>query len=238
MSLFKRIARDLVTPESTAAEVAQIKAWLGDGDGTWLDVGCGWGRHAALLVRAGRRVIGIDRFAGFEAELKAAGVESWTTHFHRLADGPEVAEFAYSWQNSVFCCEPIETLESLRGVAGVMKPGGKLLLQDTSRAAGAVPEDVTFKNVRQVTSWNKARGCVEVAFSAGAESDSTRIYCYTREAMALMLDLAGFELVRWEDDGVNALSLAVRRDDSGRVGFDEAETVARIANDMLAAGVR
>ena len=234
MSLFKRIARDLVTPEVTALEVRQINAWLGDASGTILDLGCGWGRHTALMVREGRRIIGVDRHQPFCAEVQAAAVTFWNVHFHNLIDWPGKVDAAYSWQNSMFCMEPLDTLESLRGVAAVMKPGGKLLLQDTSRAAAAVPEDVTFKGVRQVTAWNEAKGRVDVRFSAGSEADETAIYCYTREAMVLMLDLGGFELVRWEDDGMNALSLAVRRDDSGRLGFDEAEKVARIAHDMMA----
>lgn len=237
MSLFKRIARDLVTPEVTALEVKQINAWLGETHGTTLDLGCGWGRHAKLLVSARTPVVGVDRYGGFKDEVELhSGVRFENLSFHQLGDHlePESISAAYSWQNSMFCMEPLDTLESLRGVAAVMKPGGKLLLQDTSRAAAAVPEDVTFKGVRQVTAWNEAKGRVDVRFSAGSEADETAIYCYTREAMVLMLDLAGFELVRWEDDGVNALSLAVRRDDSGRLGFDEAEKVARIAYDMMA----
>lgn len=235
MSLFKRIARDLVTPESTALEVKQINEWLGDPRGTILDVGCGWGRHAALMKTPGRRVIGVDRYAGFVHEIDAAGVEAWVASFHQLADREEEAQIdaAYSWQNSMFCMEPFDTLESLRGVAHVTKPGGKLLLQNTSRAAAATPEDVTFKGVRQVTKWNDARSCVEVQFSAGSEADSTRIYCYTREAMQLMLDLSGFNLARWADDGNNSLALAVRRDESGRMDADEGERVARIAHDMM-----
>jgi hypothetical protein len=234
LSLFKHIARDLVTPESTAAEVVQINEWLGDPSGTILDLGCGWGRHTALMVREGRRVIGVDRYEPFRAEVEASGTHFIHLHFHDLADVAEStgADAAYSWQNSVFCCDPLDTLESLRGVAHVMKPGAKLLLQNTSRTIAAIPEDVTFKGVRQVTRWNDAKGCVDVTFSRGTESDSTAIYCYSRDEMRLLLDLSGFDLVRWEDDGMNALTLAVRRDDSGRLAFDEAEKVARIANDM------
>lgn len=229
MSLFKRIARDLVTPESTALEVKQIEAWLGEPSGTVLDLGCGWGRHTALMVREGRRVIGVDRYAAFAPEVTASGAEFWADSFHRLDEYPQTVDAAYSWQNSLTCMAPLDTLESLRGAANVMKPGAKLLLQNTSRVIAAVPEDVTFKGVRQVTEWNDVKGRVDVTFSAGTETEALSIYCYSHDEMRLLLDLSGFDLVRWEDDRMNALTLAVRRDDSGRLGFDEAETVARIA---------
>lgn len=236
MSLFKHIARELVTDELTAAEVAQIRQWLPLGAAPTLDLGCGWGRHARLLASARTPVVGVDRYVGFRGEVEHhSGVRFEHLHFHQLGDflAHESVGAAYSWQNSMFCQSPLDTLESLRGVAAVMKPGGRLLLQNTSRAAAAKPEDVTFKGVRQVTTWDETKGRVDVRFSRGSEADATAIYCYTRESLALLLDLAGFDLVRWADDGSNVLSLSVRRDDSGRLGFDEAEDVARIADDLM-----
>lgn len=212
--LFKRIARELVTPELTAAEVSQIDAWLGTPRGVVADLGCAWGRHAALMVRPGRDVIGVDIDGSYRAELHANDVTPLHASFADLTEDDGPIDAAYSWQNSLFCCTPDETLASLRGIARAMRPGGKLLLQNTSRGptAAVVSPVATFRGVTQRATWDEVQGrfrCTLVA--AGEEPDAFDIYCLTREQMTTTLDAAGFDVVRFEDDGNDTLTLAVRR---------------------------
>jgi SAM-dependent methyltransferase len=159
---------------SDAAAALWRRAGIGPGSSV-LDVGCGPGYASldlAQLVGRGGRVVGVDLSARFidEASRRAGALAVPQARFHAcaLADleaalGDEVFDAAYArW---VLCFAP-DTGGVLDRVAGHLKPGGRLLVQDyfNYRAFTAGPHDERFGVFQRAveTSWRDGGGDPDV----------------------------------------------------------------------------
>ena len=114
----------------------RLSGLLGPGDGrSVLDVPCGDGRLTHRLAAAGFSAVGID-IAPEEVERarRAAGPARFLVGDLRAL--PDVGPFdvVVSWGNSFGYLPPAETARSLAGLHGVLRPGGRLLLESLTVA--------------------------------------------------------------------------------------------------------
>lgn len=104
-----------------------------------LDIGCGTGRHAVALARAGLRVTGVDWSSGMLAQARqaaaAAGVEVEWVHANAVAyTSPPVFDAAICLCEGGFTLFALDEdprthdLAILRNVFGALKPGGRFVL--------------------------------------------------------------------------------------------------------------
>lgn len=128
--------------KGTVQEVDALERWLGLAPGARvLDVGCGPGRHANELGRRGYEVVGVDISADFVAIAAAAAPPGVT--FRRL--DARALPFEQEFDAVISLCQgafglsggpavatgpgtPDPDLAVLRGMAGALRPGGRLAL--------------------------------------------------------------------------------------------------------------
>lgn len=140
--------RAAVPPEVTCAEVDFIvrEAGLRPG-GRVLDVACGSGRHVIELARRGYRVTGIDVSAeaiGYaRAEAAAAGLDADLRigDMAALGDlaGVARADVAICMGNAFGYLEHEDTVRFLAALAGIVVPGGTLILDYGFAAESLLP---------------------------------------------------------------------------------------------------
>jgi SAM-dependent methyltransferase len=137
---FLALYRALLPEEETRAEVDAIVALLGLRPGLRvLDVGCGWGRHAVELARAGCRVAGVDLspvlLDAARAGAREAGVEvDWRRlDMRELPFEGEFDAVLSLFSSLGYFGEDGEDLRVLRGVRRALAPGGRFLLDTTHR---------------------------------------------------------------------------------------------------------
>ncbi len=99
---------------------------------TIADIGCGTGRHALPLARAGARVTGVDFSRGMLQELRRKRPPATLTLIeHDLRAGVPLADDAF---DLVLCSLVLEHLEDLAGAlrefARVARPGGRVVIAD------------------------------------------------------------------------------------------------------------
>lgn len=109
-----------------------------------LDVPCGGGRHSLALAAAGYQMTGVDISSDFLKTARLTGTHrklNVTWEQRDMRDLPWRQEFdgAFCFGNSFGYYDDAGNAEFLRGVAGVLKPGAKFLL-DT----GALMEGILF----------------------------------------------------------------------------------------------
>ena len=138
--LYLRMFETILTPERTAQEVAGVMTMLDLEPGSRiLDLCCGQGRHAVPLAQAGHRLTGLDRSTYLleQARLAAetAGVElQWVRGDMRQLP----------WRREFDAClnlfsafgyfeDDAENEQVLHQVAGVLRPGGALVLDVANR---------------------------------------------------------------------------------------------------------
>jgi len=101
-----------------------------------LDAGCGTGRVAAALHRMGHRAIGVDRDAGLVAiaadrypgpAFRAADLLTLDAEMLSAAGGPEVFDVIVLAGNVMVYLAPGTERETLRVLAGLLAPGGRIV---------------------------------------------------------------------------------------------------------------
>jgi SAM-dependent methyltransferase len=136
---YLRIYRAMISPEMTAAEVEFLAAALAPPpEGGVLDLACGYGRHAIGLARRGWRVTGVDFHAGYlaaaERDAAAAGVTvRWARADMRALPFARAFDAVYSFFTSFGYFSDAENERVLAGVARVLRPGGRFLLDVMNR---------------------------------------------------------------------------------------------------------
>jgi SAM-dependent methyltransferase len=134
-ALYLDSVEDLLTPRLSALEADLVAALLrlSPADRV-LDLGCGHGRHAAVLARDARSVVGLDRSAPY-LRRAAAGVPdgprapSWVRGDVRaLPFRAGALDAAYSWYASLFMFDDATNAACLAEVGRVLRPGGRALV--------------------------------------------------------------------------------------------------------------
>jgi len=126
--LYRASSEGLLGPDLSALEAAVMAGLLELPPGArLLDVGCGTGRHLGPLAARGLRVFGLDQSGPCLAEAGPPG---------RLVRGdqrrlPFGAAFdgACSWYSSLFLYRDEENQQVLCQLSGVLRPGGRLLVE-------------------------------------------------------------------------------------------------------------
>jgi ubiquinone/menaquinone biosynthesis C-methylase UbiE len=138
--LYLRLLGSTLAPDETVREVAGLMTMLKLRPGARiLDVGCGQGRHAIPLARAGYRMTGVDRSAYLLGQARDAATDTGVdVHLvrgdmrglpvGRLFDGclSLFTSFGYFQDDG-------ENEQVLREMARVLRPGGVLILDVSNR---------------------------------------------------------------------------------------------------------
>lgn len=145
--LYLRSTRPFLAPEVTTREAGFIARTLRLAPGQRaLDIGCGHGRHLALLAGRGLDVWGLD-FDALSLDQLPPGVrprairgDLYALPFARPFDA------AYAWYATLFISpEESRNLEALREAARVLRPGGRLLVHGHNPAAQACEPESHFE---------------------------------------------------------------------------------------------
>jgi ubiquinone/menaquinone biosynthesis C-methylase UbiE len=127
---------------SPAADIEVLRDLGVDATSTVLDVGAGTGRFALALAEHCRQVVAVDVSAAMVAVLRARVASLGVTNvrveqagFLSLPDDLGAVDAVYS-RNVLHQLPDLWKLVALRNVAGVLRPGGVLLLHDLVVDAG------------------------------------------------------------------------------------------------------
>lgn len=124
--------------------MARLQAYLKLSDGaTCLDAGCGTGEHTARLARSGARCIGVDISEGVldqaRSRIAAAGLEAGVSFQVERLEGLSFPDATFDIVHCRGVLMHIPDWESaLRELCRVLKPGGRLVLLESNRAAAEV----------------------------------------------------------------------------------------------------
>lgn len=139
--LYLESAADLLTPALTSIEVERIAALLrlGPADRV-LDLGCGHGRHARALAGRVGWCCGLERWP---EPLRRAGSAppgvSWLRgDLRALPLRPGSFDAAFSWYASLFMWDDAENQRALAALSGLLRAGGRLLIQHANPLALAL----------------------------------------------------------------------------------------------------
>lgn len=181
---------------------------------TLLDVPCGDGRLAVRMARLGHRVVGVDisltavqRLNG-EAAAQGVPVEARLEDMSRLGRVLDDTRFDGAWcmGNSFGYLDPAATSAFVAGVAGVLKPGGRFVIDAAMAAESVLPHlghggryvagDVVLTTVDRYDAPNSAIVTTMTLERGGERSQRVvRHRVMTCREIAALLDHAGFDVV-------------------------------------------
>ena len=180
-----------------------------------IDVPCGDGRIALRLAAAGLAVTGIEIAA---AEVEHAGriaAETGVDARFRVGDlrdlpsdaGP--ADGLVSWGNSFGYLPPRDTVRSLAAMHGLLRPGGRLVLESMTVAESLLPggiaphSEIEFGGIRMARAnrYNAAESRLETDYvltgeDGTVERTSAAHHVHTAAEVVRLLEGAGFRDVR------------------------------------------
>lgn len=140
--LYRATTLEHLTPGRTRAEAAVLARLLAVRPGArLLDLGCGHGRHAIELARAGHRVVGLDLdeaslgLLGASAQSCGLRVPAVRADLGNLPIAPGCLDGAYAWYSSLLLFDDATHLELLGRVAAALRPGAALVHQSVDPAA-------------------------------------------------------------------------------------------------------
>jgi SAM-dependent methyltransferase len=194
----ERLSDDVV-----AARVRELAGWvadaLGDG-GVVVDVGCGTGNHAAVLLQVhGLDVVGVERSDGMLAAAHAKGVPVAQAD---LARGLPLASGSVDAVLSVYSLQFLDAAAVLREVRRVVRPGGAVVVE-VPRSDGARRRSLAGgPSVR----YRAAQWLNRSAAFVGARAGLVRTLT-VGELDGLLVD-AGFEVVEHRDTVRSVAALA------------------------------
>lgn len=192
---------ETIPAQQTAREVAFIARQMPlASHGNILDVCCGPGRHANRLARAGYRVVGIDNNA--EA-IERARADAPTAATYRVGDmrsldllGERFDAVTNLWASFGYF-DDASNESVLRQIAGVLRPGGRALidLYNREHMASLPASEMTNRAGETVTTeriWLGNRFRVRLAYSSGA-SDEFEWRLYTPEELSDICAITGLD---------------------------------------------
>lgn len=170
-------------------------------DGRVLDVGCGAGRHAAVLAADGLDVVGVDTSPGAVAVARARGVDARAGSATALPGGLGTFDAVLLLGNNVGLLGSAATApEVLAELARVTAPGGRLLL------SGLDPFDTDDREHLDYHRWNRERGRLpgqcRIRLRDGRLATEWFDYLFLSEPeLRAFVDPSPWRLTRWEREG-------------------------------------
>jgi SAM-dependent methyltransferase len=197
----------LFDKDATGAEVDLLRQQFGHCKGTILDVGAGFGRHATPLRKAGVNVVALDRFRHLLDGHPRRGRRVVQADMRSLPFAASSFEGAYCLFNTFGYFGPDENTQVLKGIARVLRPGSRFVLQTPNRPIMAkLTRDfppmrmLSAKTVLTETySYNDATKCLvgrghwQIGDKEQTWEFSLRLY--TRGEVGKILKSAGFTIV-------------------------------------------
>jgi len=213
---YMRVAEALGGYDTTAEDAAQMVELLGLAPGTTIvDAGCGFGRYCAALQALGMETTGIDisPAAIAEAQRRCPGPRYLVLDLTQPlpADlGPfDVLVNVYSSYG--YGATEAEDLAMLRVFHGLLKPGGRIVMQlsDLERSRFRLRSDarpvVRWTNdVKETLTVDFTTGRLHVRYELGDDVVDSRIRMYERADLEAMFAEVGFTDIRGYGDFTGA----------------------------------
>lgn len=167
-----------------------------------LDVPCGIGRHAGPLNELGYQVLGIDRSqrAVDVARAQYPGVDFHVGDMFDLGSlEDEFDGLLCLWQSFGYGT-PEENLDLLADMRGVVRPGGRILMDIyNADAAAKLPdqaqEERAGRTVYTSRSWSGSRLRVELQYSGLRPQDVHEWELYSPDTFSDMAETVGLDVV-------------------------------------------
>lgn len=171
-----------------------------------LDIGCGTGRHAVALAKAGYRILGVDISEGMLAEARRHAEQEGVEVEWMRADASKL-KLEESFEAAICLCEgafgllgsmddPLtHELEILRGIHAALLPGGKFILTAPNgllKIRQATEEQVKSGDFNPMTLTEKFTLSVDTA--SGSKEIPLRERGFIPSELRLMFSQSGFEV--------------------------------------------
>jgi len=205
---FMRVAAALGSYDTTAEDAAATIELLGLRPGTKVvDAGCGFGRFCAALQELGMETTGIDISPAVlaEAEKRAPGPRYLLHDLTQpLPDGLGPFDVLVNVYSSFgYGATEVEDLAMLRVFHGLLKPGGRIVMQlsdlERSRFRLRTDEGVVVRETNGVIETldvDFSTGRLHVRYELGDDVVHSRIRMYEREDLERMLAEVSFTDIR------------------------------------------
>jgi SAM-dependent methyltransferase len=174
-----------------------------------LDLGCGAGRHAAPLSRAGYAIVGVDRNAEALAQARTRAPEARFIEMdlRAVAVLDETFDGAISLWHSFGYFDEHENRAVLASVRDLLRPGGRVVIDLYNRLHFArLPSDERSEkageSIRTRRSWEGNRLRVEVAYGSGG-TDAFDWLLYDPGEFRALIEEVGLEEIiscAWFDE--------------------------------------